>query len=112
MSAPVTNRRLMLEAPVRLPDGAGGYVAGWAERGVLWAAIAAGTGREAMAPGAALSRVALRITVRAAPAGAPSRPVAGQRFREGGRVYAIHAVTEADAGGRWLTCVAEEEVAR
>lgn len=106
------NRRLILEAPERLADGAGGHSVVWAERGTLWASIAPGSGREAVAVGAALSRVILRITVRAAPAGAPSRPVAGQRFREGSRRYAILSVTEADAEARHLTCLAEEEIAR
>ncbi len=106
------NRRLVLEAPERVADGAGGHGVVWEDRGVLWASIAPGAGREAVAVGAALSRVILRITVRAAPAGAPSRPVAGQRFREGQRRYAILSVTEADAAARHLTCLAEEEIAR
>lgn len=112
MSAPQLNRRLTLEAPVRLPDGAGGFTAGWEVLGTLWAAIAPGTGREAAAVGAALSRVVLRITVRAAPVGAPSRPRAEQRFREGARIYTIVSVTEAEAQGRYLTCIAQEEMAQ
>jgi head-tail adaptor len=51
-----------------------------------------------------------RIVVRAAPPGAPSRPQAGQRFREGGRLFAIRAVAEAGGAGRFLVCFAEEEV--
>jgi head-tail adaptor len=46
--------------------------------------------------------------VRGAPVGAPSRPVAGQRFREGARIYPILAVAEADPEGRYLVCHAEE----
>ncbi|NJS38774.1 MAG: head-tail adaptor protein [Rhodobacteraceae bacterium] len=55
--------------------------------------------------------VPYRITVRAAPTGAVSRPKAGQRFREGTRLFPILAVTEADPYGRFLTCFAREEVA-
>jgi head-tail adaptor len=49
--------------------------------------------------------------VRGAPVGVPSRPEAGQRFREGSRVYRIEAVAEKDPQGRYLTCFATEEVA-
>ncbi len=83
MSAPVLNRKLTLEAPVRMPDGAGGYARTWAPLGVLWAEIRTGTGREAADVASPISRVAARITVRAAPFGAPSRPKPEQRFREG-----------------------------
>lgn len=50
-----------------------------------------------------------RITVRAAPQGAPSRPTPLQRFRDGARLFAIEAVTEADPEGRFLVCFAREE---
>ena len=36
------------------------------------------------------------------------RPIAGQRFREGARIYPIIAVAEADPEGRYLVCYAEE----
>jgi head-tail adaptor len=77
--------------------------------GTIWAQISPGAGREATGGEVPLSVQAFRITVRGAPQGAPSRPVAGQRFRDGGRVFAILAVTEADADGRYLTCTAREE---
>ncbi|MCE8471036.1 head-tail adaptor protein, partial [Rhodovulum sulfidophilum] len=48
--------------------------------------------------------------VRGAPPGAPSRPAAGQRFREGTRYFHIRAVTEHDARGLYLACYAEEEI--
>ncbi|MGB4908701.1 MAG: head-tail adaptor protein, partial [Tabrizicola sp.] len=51
-----------------------------------------------------------RITVRGTPTGSPSRPKAGQRFREGTRLFLIQAVTERDQFGRYLTCFAREEV--
>jgi head-tail adaptor len=102
------NRRLVLEVPVMQGDGMGGVVEVWESRGVLWAGIVAGTGREVAVDLVLQDRVALRITVRAAPPGAPSRPMPGQRFREGTRVYPIRAVTEADAEGRYLVCFAEE----
>lgn len=111
MSAPILNRKLVLEDAYRVPDGAGGYDTAWQVLGTLWAEVRPGTGRSAGENGLPLSRVPLKITVRAAPQGAPSRPHAGQRFRDGTRIYAVRAVTEADAAGRYLICQAEEETA-
>jgi head-tail adaptor len=105
------DRRLVLEAVERVPDGAGGFAEVWASRGVLWGHVRPGAGREAEADFATLSTVPYRITVRAAPVGAPSRPVPGQRFREGTRMFRILAVTEEGGGGRLLVCFAREEVA-
>jgi len=105
------NRSLVLEAPVRMADGAGGYARTWEPLGVLWAEMKAGTGREIGQGQAARSRVPLKITVRAAPHHAPSRPRAGQRFVEGTRVFNILAVTERGAHAQYLVCHADEETA-
>ncbi len=105
------NRRLVLEAPERAPDGAGGYAETWRQVGEIWADIAALTGRETVDGTAQLSSTGYKITVRAAPHGAPSRPKPEQRLRSGSRVFNITAVTERDALGRYLTCYATEEVA-
>lgn len=109
MSAPRLNRRLVLETPAAVPDGAGGFTQGWAALGTLWAAMAAGAGRAAGGEEVIRPEVGWRITVRAAPVGAPSRPVAGQRLRAGERVFVILAVAECDADARYLTCFAREE---
>ncbi len=111
MKPPVLNRKLTLEDSYRVPDAAGGYTAEWQELGQIWGQVVAGTGREKAVNALPLSRVPYRITVRAAPIGAPSRPHAGQRFREGTRIFAIAAVTEQDSDGRYLLCQAHEEVA-
>ena len=105
------NRKLVLEHAVRTPDQSGGYATVWATLGTLWAEITAGTGAERGANALALSRVPLKITVRAAPVASDARPAAGQRFREGVRIYSILAVTERDTTARFLVCHAEEEVA-
>lgn len=109
--APVLSRQLQLEAAQRASDGAGGYTTAWVPLGMLWAEIVAGTGRDVAAVGTVLSRVVYRITVRAAPVGAPSRPKPEQRFREGTRIFKVISVTEFDPGGRYLACQAEEETA-
>lgn len=110
MSAPVLNRRLVLEEAQRVADGAGGYGTVWAGLGVLWGEIRPGGGGEREGEGVTLSRSSYRIVVRAAPPGAPSRPRPGQRLREGARVFRIVAVTELDRRARHLVCHAEEEV--
>ncbi len=93
---------LVLEAPVKVADGAGGTLRDWRKLGTLWGAMKYGPVRE----DGGVAVVAVRITVRAAPQGAPSRPVAGQRLRDGERIFDILAVTEA---GDRLTCHAEEK---
>ncbi|MEX1233584.1 MAG: phage head closure protein [Roseovarius sp.] len=105
------NRRLVLEAPERASDGAGGYTETWRQVGEIWAGIAARTGRETVDGEAQMSSTGYKITVRAAPHGAPSRPKPEQRLHSGSRVFNITAVTEQDALGRYLTCYATEEVA-
>ncbi len=111
MSTLNLNRRLVLEHAVQTPDGAGGYSESWQALGTLWAEINAGTGSETAGEFTTVTRVAYKITVRAAPVGAPSRPKADQRFVEGARVYRIKAVTERDPQAHYLTCFAYEEEA-
>ncbi|TCO70914.1 head-tail adaptor protein [Rhodovulum euryhalinum] len=107
---PVLNRRLVLEATERVPDGAGGFVETWGALGVLWAQITPRTGGERAGEELTLSRVPYTIVVRGAPPGAARRPEPGERFREGPRVFNIRAVTEADRHGQYLTCFADEEI--
>jgi len=109
MSAPELSRRLVLEAPDLLADGAGGYVKGWVPLGVLWAEVTPRSGRETAQSGAPVSRMVYRIVVRGAPVGSDRRPGAQQRFREGDRIFTIEAVAEHDPRGRYLACFAQEE---
>jgi head-tail adaptor len=112
MKAPHLNRALVLEAGIRSPDGAGGFTTVWTALGTLWAEVLSGTGRDPAGEELILSSVAYRITVRAAPVGAASRPKPEQRLREGQRVFAILAVTERDPAGHYLTCFCREEAPR
>ena len=109
MRTPRLNRRLKLETAYRMRDDAGGYATTWEVLGELWAEIRPGTGRDAETAGLSVSTVPYRITVRAAPATSQRRPKPGQRLREGVRVFAVLAVTEADGDGRFLTVFAREE---
>ncbi|MBL3572640.1 head-tail adaptor protein [Rhodovulum sulfidophilum] len=107
---PILNRQLVLEVPVPVADGAGGFSETWAARGTLWAEMSPRMAGERAGEELALSRVLYRVVVRGVPPGAPSRPAAGQRFREGTRYFHIRAVTEHDARGLYLACYAEEEI--
>lgn len=109
MRRPDLKRSLVLEAPQDVATGSGGIARTWVTLGRLWAEIRAGAGRDGAAEEVVTARVGLRITVRGAPPGAPSRPQAGQRFRDGTRIFAILAVAEADPAARYLTCHAREE---
>ena len=111
MKTPHLNHALVLEAPVRISDSAGGFTQGWMAQGTLWAEITARTGREAGQTGAPVSRMSHRIVVRGAPWGNPDRPAPHQRFRDGTRIFNILAVAERDPNARYLVCFAEEEVA-
>jgi head-tail adaptor len=104
------NRKLVLEAPVRALDGAGGHTETWTALGTLWAAFKPGTGRESATEFVTLSTVPYRIVVRASPEGSPSRPRPEQRFRDGNRLFRILAVSEYDPKAHYLTCRAREEV--
>lgn len=109
MKGPENMVRLALETPVRRDDGAGGYRVNWQRLGWLWGEMLTGTGREMGALAGPKSVVRWRIIVRGAVAGDPRRPLAGQRFRLGPRVFGIEAVAERDRTGRWLVCFATEE---
>lgn len=109
MSGVRLDHKLVLEAPVDLPDGAGGLARSWAVLGTLWGEITPRTGRETRGETGPMTTTGFRITVRAAPVGQSNRPDAGQRFRCGARIFAIHAVTERARAPQYLVCMAEEE---
>ena len=109
MKAPVLNRPMLLEAPVRVPDDAGGFDVTWQTLGTLWAQVVPGRGRERLEGALPRTEVPVQIILRGAPLGADRRPDAGQRLRDGARVYALLAVTEHDIDGRYLICQALQE---
>ncbi|MBV2361328.1 head-tail adaptor protein [Thalassococcus sp. CAU 1522] len=111
MTRHVLNRKLVLEAPVRLADGAGGFAESWQVRGTLWAAIQPRGARLGSSAAGALSIAGFRIVVRATPFGHPSRPEPGHRLRSGARAFRIEAVTEEEPAGLYLLCEAQEEMA-
>ncbi len=73
MTPPVLNRGLVLEAPVSVPDGAGGQITTWSALGTLWGELKPRSGRETNGEAGPLSTARYRITVRAAPPGQTRR---------------------------------------
>lgn len=110
MTARRLNRLLTLETAERVADGSGGYTTDWQAVGALWAEVVSGRGTERAGEAVVLASMPYVITVRGAPIGSPRRPRPEQRFRDGTRLFRILAVSEADTGGRWLSCFAKEEV--
>ncbi|MEL6641739.1 MAG: head-tail adaptor protein [Pseudomonadota bacterium] len=109
MSLPRLTRLMVLEAPVRTPDGSGGHTTTWDPQGSIFVDLKPGTGRQATGQIGALARNTMRAIVRAAGVGAPSRPKPGQRLREGTRFFRIDAVAHYDRGAHYLTCFVVEE---
>ena len=105
------NRRLVLEAPERVSDGAGGFVETWTALGTLWAEVKPRTGRLTSGETGAVSVNAFQIVTRGAPQGHSNRPGPGQRFVLGARIFRIEAVTEDEPKGLYLVCQCQEEVA-
>jgi SPP1 family predicted phage head-tail adaptor len=110
MALPRLNRLLVLEAPVRTPDGAGGFNETWTALGTVWAEVTSRTGTERDFAEATVSGAKYKIILRAAPFDSDRRPKPEQRFREGNRRFTIRAVLEADPKARFITCLADEEV--
>ncbi|WP_010138001.1 head-tail adaptor protein [Oceanicola sp. S124] len=108
--SPRLNRELILERPVRVADGSGGFESSWDALGILWAEVTPGNAGLRDRADLGAHRQILKIIVRGAPPGASNRPQPGQRFRDGERIYLIDAVQEDDASGRFLRCRAREEV--
>ena len=104
------SRKLELEAFTRVSDGAGGYSGTWIALGTHWGSVDPINGRLERGEGRAQSRVGYRITVRAVPPASSARPKAGQRFREGSRIYDIRAVLQS-GDARLLNCLVDEETA-
>ncbi|WP_054008619.1 head-tail adaptor protein [Cypionkella psychrotolerans] len=103
-------RKLVLEAPQNIADGAGGFAQAWAVLGTIWGEVSPGPGREMAGVEVVLAQVPYKITVRGAPVGNLRRPKPEQRLRDGTRVFTILAVAEHDQDAQYLTCFAREEV--
>jgi SPP1 family predicted phage head-tail adaptor len=96
-------RRLVLEAPVATPDGAGGSVRAFSVVAALWGAVEWLSGDERWRAGRPEQVATHRIMLRWR-AGLD----ASQRFRDGDRIFEIRAVADPDGDRRRLVCLVEE----
>ena len=96
-------RRLVLEAPVSMPDGLGGATESFETVAALWAQVEWLSGGERWRSGRPEQFASHRITLRWR-AGLD----AGQRLRDGARIFDIRAVADPDGGRRRLICLVEE----
>lgn len=96
-------RRLLLEAPVGTPDGAGGVIRSFETVAAVWAQVEWLSGQERWRAGRPEQAASHRITLRWR-AGVD----AGQRLRDGEQSFDIRAVADPDGGRRRLVCLVEE----
>jgi SPP1 family predicted phage head-tail adaptor len=96
-------RRLTLEATVATPDGLGGATQAYATVAALWAQVEWMSGDERWRAGRPEQFATHRVILRWR-AGID----AGQRLRDGARIYEIRAVDDPDGSRRRLICLVEE----
>lgn len=95
--------RLVIEQPMRVPDGGGGATITWTALATVWGAIEPLRGGESVEAEALASRVSHRIRIRHR-AGLSS----DMRFRDGGRIFSIRSLNDPDGRRRWLDCLCDE----
>lgn len=97
------DRRLILEAPVEIADGAGGVTRDYQAITTLWAEVTPLAARSDVDADGRGATVTHRIVLRARP-----DITTRHRFREGERVYRIVAFRARDGRGRFLDISAEQ----
>jgi SPP1 family predicted phage head-tail adaptor len=95
---------LILETPVRSNAEAGGADTVWSQVAVVWASLRPTSGRETVDADGVGSRVTHTAHIRWRP-----DISAAHRFRDGTRIYLIHAVRDPDDRRRRLACLVEEQ---
>lgn len=99
------NRRLVLEAPVETPDGAGGVTRSYSAAATLWAQVTPVSAQEEIAAARLGARITHRIRLRFM-SGIDIR----HRLRDGSRIYRIVSLHDTDGRNRFLQIEAEERV--
>ena len=102
MNIAALRERLVLEQPVRTPDGGGGASVTWELVAELWAHVRPISGDERLRHDQLAGRLTHEVWLRYRPGVTPA-----MRFRQGTRVYEIVAVLEAQRRSR-LQCLCEE----
>lgn len=95
--------RITLEAPLRVPDGAGGVIETWSLVASLWARIADRAGSETFSADGIAGTLTHEITMRPHPDLVPRN-----RIRLGTRTFHILAVRTLGEPTSRITCLCEE----
>ena len=100
------DQRLMLQSPVRTPDGAGGATIAWSLIAEVWAWVSPAGGAERLDAEGLKGRVTHEVWLRHREGVKPE-----MRFLLGTRALEIRAVFEAGGRRPYLRCICEERVA-
>lgn len=106
MSAPSftrMRRRLVLEAPQEIADGAGGVVRNFTAIATIWAAVGPVAAQADVTAERSGQKVSHRITIRHR-----ADLTAAHRFVDDARVFEIRGIVDAEEAGRYLVVDAEE----
>lgn len=95
--------RLILEAPVDLPDDAGGFARQWQQIDEIYGHIKTSSGQQQLNADKLENSLRVRIIIRWRP------DMTGHvRLRHGERIFNVRAVFDADGKRRFMTCDCEE----
>ena len=98
------NQRAIIEAPVRVPDGAGGGTESWSTLAIVWAGLVPLTAADKFGPDALESRVKHKLTIRRL-----ASIGAGMRAAIGSRLFAIRGVLDEGPRASLMTLLVEEQ---
>lgn len=102
MNIGALRERLLLEQPIRTPDGGGGASVTWQTVAELWAHVRPLSGDERLRHDQLCGRLTHEVWLRDRPGVVPA-----MRFRQGARIYEIVAVIETPHRAH-LKCLCEE----
>jgi SPP1 family predicted phage head-tail adaptor len=96
-------QRITLEAPSRIEGEGGTAEISWSAVLDVWARIVPSAGRELVRSDGMTARLTHEIVLRHRSGVLPE-----MRFRQGTRLFQIHAVIDVSERRRWLRCLCEE----
>jgi SPP1 family predicted phage head-tail adaptor len=99
------DKRIVIEAPVETPDGAGGVMRDYETAATVWGSITPVAARPDVEADRAETAVTHQIVVRSGP-----ELTTQHRLRSGARVFRILAFRESDGHGRFVDISAQERV--
>jgi SPP1 family predicted phage head-tail adaptor len=97
--------RLVLEAPVEAPDGAGGVTRSHASVATLWAKVTPVSARNAVVADDQGATISHRIVIRAR-----FDLTTRHRLRDGARIFRVVSFRDQDGSGRFIEIGADERV--